>query len=933
MNPTREIEGQTKSSRRHWATSPTHSSWAGSRRVGWLALLLLAVPSLSSAREQAPTTGTPAPASLATFSLEVRSVARKQLEKVYFALVPRDVAWRRPTAEIVGDARKVALTLEVPAGVYRWVVSAPGSALHFGDEVTLAAGAKHRESVDLTPLVTIEGEVRDRKGKPVEGAVVAHLRALSDALPGSLSQRARPLLQENFRTVSTKKGAFRLPAASGWRHFVWIEAPGFAPATLRDILVEGKGLEVPPVQLEPGGRLRVVWQRKAKEDGVRLELRPVDTSWFDERGLKRGWFLWEREARGKQQAWPSLRAGTYELWAKGPADGDHEILPQQLAGEIKLTKGATTEIEVNLPTLEVLAASSAPSALVQVVSGADGLPLTGVELVAVAEADVDAFMKALHRDGKRPQVATRKTDEHGWARFPRMPAGTAHFVVGVVATGEDQPWPFLSQAFEFVAGHELLVEIELPQNGSIEIEPILSSDLQEESVGVQISLADASGEHGQRWRSRTAKLDGAATVLFEDIPPGPWRALAIIELEGGMKHVTGQTEIELAPGATERVELEIEAALFRGRVTYLGEPVVGAISLRPVEPEVGRSVPRTYSGEDGRFVVPIETPGWYDTSVAVDSLMVLAELGPVLFDDPESEIELELPAGRIVGKVVDGDGTPVPAAQVQGKAFGEDRPAHGSSDRKPGTTIQRLGTKSDSDGRFVFEMVDAGTWSLQAEKAGDKSATETLTLSGTPEERTVELVIDEQRTIAGRVVDTSGLPRAGVRVGISPMTTGVAMPVRYGATTDADGSFEIRANDLVGQRANVTVIDTASAAGSARFQTINDPIEVTIPSQGGSVILHRAQAWPRVMRPPSPFALIGADGGYLFLAAQSSFISTAAGVPNRWDLPDLAPGSWAVVHLISTADYQTLAAGAGAGLLPLARFDVVAGGEVEVEVP
>jgi len=171
-----------------------------------------------------------------------------------------------------------------------------------------------------------------------------------------------------------------------------------------------------------------------------------------------------------------------------------------------------------------------------------------------------------------------------------------------------------------------------------------------------------------------------------------------------------------------------------------------------------------------------------------------SDVAPLALGEARSiELALQL-AGRVGGVVVRSDGTPVPGARVflrptsfalKNVTLG-DRESFGQDER------------SDDDGRFTFASVRDGSYeaALAAEgyrsvRAGGLKVTPGAVIDD------VRLVAEAGLAVGGRVLDTAGLPVAGVSVRGSPppglLSFGsnfdtMLYPVTASAT---DGSFQL----------------------------------------------------------------------------------------------------------------------------------------------
>ncbi len=173
-------------------------------------------------------------------------------------------------------------------------------------------------------------------------------------------------------------------------------------------------------------------------------------------------------------------------------------------------------------------------------------------------------------------------------------------------------------------------------------------------------------------------------------------------------------------------------------------------------------------------------------------------------DVPESEhilealdlgdIELREPS-RISGRVIDQDGKPVAQAAVTLNGANSDR-----SDRvdTPNSAVEHYfaerNARTDADGRFRFDDVAGGTYTVQARTRTLASSELFSVWIPTGEVRDdVVLALDRKSHIAGRVVDEGGRPLSMVSVEAYPETANGLELSKGGPGTDADGRFRIDA--------------------------------------------------------------------------------------------------------------------------------------------
>ncbi len=141
------------------------------------------------------------------------------------------------------------------------------------------------------------------------------------------------------------------------------------------------------------------------------------------------------------------------------------------------------------------------------------------------------------------------------------------------------------------------------------------------------------------------------------------------------------------------------------------------------------------------------------------------------------------PAGRLVGLVVDRNGSPIEGANISASPQADSMISQML--RGPG---QFPRTRSDEDGRFVLEEVDPAPLQLNVRASSYQTKNITGIEVAPGKEREIEIVLDSGAVIDGRVVDASGEPAVRVSVNVANRDQG---PFSYGGSTrtDADGRF------------------------------------------------------------------------------------------------------------------------------------------------
>jgi hypothetical protein len=200
-----------------------------------------------------------------------------------------------------------------------------------------------------------------------------------------------------------------------------------------------------------------------------------------------------------------------------------------------------------------------------------------------------------------------------------------------------------------------------------------------------------------------------------------------------------------------------------------GRPMPGVEVWRPhtLQEKMGRAVrrPAAVSGPDGRFTVSNLRLQEALTACPAEWLPAEARLE----DTSGKPLEIRLqPAARLVGRVVDGRGDPVPGLDVTVQLAGWSTGCVILSPPKPcvGSPQFRAGA-TDADGRFVFESMHPGWFTISASDGTDYRVVRWEALPG-KNGREVEIALPGKLVpLEGRVVDADGKPVEGAQVRVS----------------------------------------------------------------------------------------------------------------------------------------------------------------------
>ncbi|MCP3099319.1 carboxypeptidase regulatory-like domain-containing protein [Myxococcus sp. K15C18031901] len=164
---------------------------------------------------------------------------------------------------------------------------------------------------------------------------------------------------------------------------------------------------------------------------------------------------------------------------------------------------------------------------------------------------------------------------------------------------------------------------------------------------------------------------------------------------------------------------------------------------------------RLASDANGRFQFELDRPGRFHLSTESEHFLKVQRS----VDAPATDVRLVLSSGgRVVGRVVDGQGEPLPAAVLS---------VHASPDTLP----VALPVRPDEEGRFQIEAVPPGRHVLLAAFDANLPHRETVPIEvfGT-ETVTVTVRLDAGLSVSGVVVDEANRPIPGATVTATPLT-------------------------------------------------------------------------------------------------------------------------------------------------------------------
>ena len=413
-----------------------------------------------------------------------------------------------------------------------------------------------------------------------------------------------------------------------------------------------------------------------------------------------------------------------------------------------------------------------PTATVSgVVLSPDGSPVSEADVKTTrGQSGLEALMQGL---GEWQRDVS--TDEKGRFRITSL-------VPGPVSLSADHgDWaPGEEVALDLIGG-EGIEDVEL----WLRVGGVLTGEVFDAAGEVAPGLM-VSAQNTSTFASAVGTTDSRGSFRMEHLAPGKYQVVAMniggdpegddqedqaANMLSGMK----MTMADIVDGEETHVVLggaPVDPVRVHGRVTSFGEPYAGALVSLYAEGKnpLDRMVFTTV-GEDGSYEIDVEGHGKYVVSVG----KMTGEAGQQnsvdfpteIPEGPEFRLDLELPEGRISGRVFGPDGEPLPHSRITLTPDGVAR-----SDSLLGGQYSELTT--DADGRYDIPGLRPGVYRISAGGTsflgmGNESPGGRLTLGGLRVEekqwlQDVDFKLEAPGTLAVHVRDAAGAAAAGATV-------------------------------------------------------------------------------------------------------------------------------------------------------------------------
>jgi len=553
------------------------------------------------------------------------------------------------------------------------------------EDARAPADVARREPVpELTPEAPAEPEPAQRAllGRVVDAASGAPVTRFTVAL---LRERVgNETYPPERRDFEAEDGRFRWPDPPSGKQRLFVHAPDYALCAAGEldltqprgdelVLELGRGADVRGLVLDEAGApvpdALVISENEAPTDGLFF----VDS---------------------EQLFWLPIQArsgpdGRFELRHLGPGLHTLRATARDLA--------PVWALGVSVPATELVLRLGPGGTIAGRVTGADGGPSAGVEIVVVAMDQVQHT---------RMNFGVTRTDAQGEYRFERLPPTT--MIVVRLGSG-DRP--------EVVP-----VQVRVGQ--------VARADFSDQRTGARVQgrLLDVAGRPiaqqnlglfmkessnwDQDWVASTTRDDG--TFAFEGVAPGPYLVFLIDEMGKGVRCVDELVVPTEWPEVAHDVRVPGGALTLRVRSAATGAPVPAAgVVLVHVDGGVSFS---SHGGTDerGEFTFRDLRSGTYMAEVYPTTPgLGYRDTGPIEVDEagPAPTLAVELgEGGPVTVRVTTGDGRPLEGALV---SFRDEAGAEHNFGRLPAT---------GDDGRYKAHGLRAGTYRAQARLAGYQGA-------------------------------------------------------------------------------------------------------------------------------------------------------------------------------------------------------------------
>lgn len=841
---------------------------------------------------------------LAAVEVQVRGAAQEAATtRFYVALVAEDHPWSEPAAERLLQAGVNGTTWQVAAGRYRAVCAAAGHEVVFLGAFEAAASQRHEVECAPAALVQVRGRLAAADGSPIAGARVGLPHAFLRDFSTRLSGLGEQVTAADRSTRSDPDGRFVLGGPGKLKNSIWIEAEGYAPYDLQNVLfaaptTANRGTDVGVVRLARGASLTVAVRPlppAVASDRYRVTLRRSGAVFDRGEQDRLAQRIWERPLAAGLVRWPALDAGTYSVVAV-PLDESGE--PAELA-RVTLEAGQAAAVDAAVGIKAGLPAAAGIKA-----GGPGSLRLLAVGGAAEAAQGASWNPFEVRRlDGAT--VPTKLVTAAGSvaARWSVVSGGTLGEVAGGCRAGEEY-W----------------------LRGQGEVSPEIEVRGDDCGPAVPLEIYPAGEVHGRIVVPAGAARPAAVRVRAAQCPKGPGQAAVPAGRFPSPVAKDGSWSAEVPAGC---VDLAVEAGDFApasyhqiatatGRRTDLGvqalnfgaslltrvvaddgSPLVAAVSLLPAagvaralsDSYAGREVPTSAEGrtassgwvhltglQEGRFVLRVQASG--HPLFVSDPFELAARLELVLDD-----LRVPAPANLRV-HLVPSDGVTSLQATYTVTARGL-----GPPDWINGTALRVAAGK---DNTAQFPALASGRWQIRAmaRMGSGEFPLGRREVNLLPGATTIELPVDG--SLYHGHVTYRDAPLAAA-LDLRPVSRGDVRSPVY-AESGADGNFTVILPQGGGFSARVAARQPAlhTTLPLVVFGDPSETVQVQVPDAtlDGRVVDDQAKAVPKVLVTARQIADSPPSGDGQSGELTSTDVDTLSDEQGLFHFDGLADGRW-----------------------------------------
>jgi uncharacterized GH25 family protein len=323
---------------------------------------------------------------------------------------------------------------------------------------------------------------------------------------------------------------------------------------------------------------------------------------------------------------------------------------------------------------------------------------------------------------------------------------------------------------------------------------------------------------------QTASTGPDGRYTFEKIAPGEYMVVRAPTGGGPLMLIGGMKQVTVREGETTIHDLDEAAKInLSGRILKGGQPVANAMLLFSAGDGSGAptDMKQSRSDGDGRYQVGLDTAGAYGVVVASGGMMMMRgqSATPIQVpDQPNPVVDITIKSAGISGRVTNAEGKPVSGAVVTAMSTGK---------QDGGAGHGGMQDQTDSDGTFLVEGLDPGSYALSVAATGYRKAeVPTVTIANDSDVASVDVRLEPGRTVRGRVLDANGNGIAGAAVFVAASGDAPLGSDSMPSTSDVNGTFVITAPP------DGPIDVTAVAAGFAPARAVS-----VTPQNGEDLVL------------------------------------------------------------------------------------------------